>query len=56
MTVYSLLNTYPYIIPGEIKVDLANFDVKFPTKFVCPDEKKLLFRQMCLLNLFELLT
>jgi hypothetical protein len=43
------------ILLGEVKVDLANFDVKFWTKFLYIGFKQnYLFLQKCLPNLFEL--
>ncbi len=45
------------IVLGKVKIDLANFDVKFPTIFLCTPywiEKKYLFLQKCLPNFFEL--
>ncbi len=45
------------IQPGEVIVDLANFDVKFRTKFSYVGFFKInLFLQKCLANLFEHLT
>ncbi len=44
------------IVLGEVKVDLANFDVKFPTKFLGTGfKKKYLFLWKRLPNLFELM-
>jgi hypothetical protein len=43
------------IVQGKVKVDLANFDVKFLAKFLCT-EKKHLFLQKHLPNLAELQT
>jgi hypothetical protein len=43
------------ILTGEVKVDLANFDVKFQTKFLHIGYKKNYpFLHKCLPNLFEL--
>jgi hypothetical protein len=45
------------ILPGEVKVDLANFDAKFRTKFLNIRFLKIdLFLQKRLPNLLELLT
>jgi hypothetical protein len=46
----------PLIVPGEVEVDLANFDIKFQTKFLCIGLKtKYLLLQISFPNLFELL-
>jgi hypothetical protein len=42
------------IVPGEVKVDLANFDVKLPTNILCTGFKKYLFLQKNLPNLSDL--
>jgi hypothetical protein len=45
------------IVPGEIEVDLAHIDVKFPRKFFgFRFKKKYLFLQKRLPNLFDILT
>ncbi len=55
---YILLSVFLTLIqPGKVKVDLANFDVKFQTKFLYIRFFLFdLFLQNCLPNLFELLT
>jgi hypothetical protein len=61
----NLLSTFAFnfakclilIEPGYVKVDLANFDVKFQAKFVYVRFFKIdLFLQKRFANLFELLT
>jgi hypothetical protein len=44
------------IVSGKVKFDLADFDVKFLTKFLSTSLKKYLILQTHLLNLFELHT
>jgi hypothetical protein len=49
------LTLFTIIVLDEVKVDLANFDIKFLTKFLCSGFKKNLFLKKHLPNLFELL-
>jgi hypothetical protein len=48
---------FTLILPGEVKVDLTNFDFKFRIKFLFIGFLKIdLFLQKRLVNLFKLLT
>jgi hypothetical protein len=54
---FYLIKPLTLIVTGEVKVDLANFDFKFWTKFLYIGFlKNYLFLQKRLPNLFELLT